>query len=502
MNNNTDKVREFSKTGRDDYSSLFVSYPALIIWFAAAAAAARFGFFVPAAFLLFIFIICLIAKIWGLLAVKNLSLVLDAQAGRFFQGQEAVFTYTVGNHKLLPLIWLEVIQTLPQTRCLWPLEEEGVCMVSRHEETRIISEPALKKRFSFLLWNQSLSWDVVWRAQKRGVFRLGGLKLITGDAFGLMQRGADLTPDPPPLFVVYPRIQPVDADLFLRFYYDCFSGSKGYMDDATVIKGARDYQATDSCKHINWRLAARGQALQVNMFESVLPRAAHFIIDGESFSGLSPEFDELEDVLSIVASLMLRLDEAQVRYGLSLPRGEGSPPLNLFVSQGAVLEEALYHLSDYRCLEKLYDADKLYGKAKESAPSEFDEQSLFSDGNNLGRIYYVVYDAEKMRKRFHQLRQFDVVRYAQKACSNLAVLKLLKNEGACVDCVSAYEIRRALAAGFSEKRHVSSAPIVFTADIFDRETLDLVVEKKIPVNCGSTDMIWQLGEKAPGQEIT
>jgi diaminopimelate decarboxylase len=43
---------------------------------------------------------------------------------------------------------------------------------------------------------------------------------------------------------------------------------------------------------------------------------------------------------------------------------------------------------------------------------------------------------------------------------------------------------------------------VYTADIFDRESLELVVERGLHVNCGSPDMIDQLGQRAPGREIT
>jgi diaminopimelate decarboxylase len=111
-----------------------------------------------------------------------------------------------------------------------------------------------------------------------------------------------------------------------------------------------------------------------------------------------------------------------------------------------------------------------------------------------------VYDAAKIIERLHDLKAFDHVRYAQKACSNLAILDLLRRYGALVDAVSACEIRRALAAGFSATG--SPAPIVYTADIFDAEALDLVVEKNIHVNCGSPDMIDQYGARAPGREIT
>ncbi|HEX6960817.1 MAG TPA: diaminopimelate decarboxylase [Lacipirellula sp.] len=112
-----------------------------------------------------------------------------------------------------------------------------------------------------------------------------------------------------------------------------------------------------------------------------------------------------------------------------------------------------------------------------------------------------VYDAAIIAERIADLAAFDVVRYAQKACSNLAILDLVRRHGAVVDAVSAGEIQRALAAGF--KAGFDEPPqIVYTADIFDREALDLVAENQIPVNCGSPDMIDQYGQRCPGRGIT
>jgi diaminopimelate decarboxylase len=111
-----------------------------------------------------------------------------------------------------------------------------------------------------------------------------------------------------------------------------------------------------------------------------------------------------------------------------------------------------------------------------------------------------VYDAAKIVERLDDLRAFDHVRYAQKACSNLAVLDLLRRRGALVDAVSAGEIHRALCAGFSPQG--DPPPIVYTADIFDRDALEFVLEKNVHVNCGSPDMIDQYGSRAPGREIT
>lgn len=111
-----------------------------------------------------------------------------------------------------------------------------------------------------------------------------------------------------------------------------------------------------------------------------------------------------------------------------------------------------------------------------------------------------VYDSAMIRRRIGDLAAFNVIRYAQKACSNLAILDLVRREGVLVDAVSAGEIRRALAAGYAPVG--DPPPIVYTADIFDRESLDLCVEHNIHVNCGSPDMIEQLGSRAPGRNIT
>ncbi len=111
-----------------------------------------------------------------------------------------------------------------------------------------------------------------------------------------------------------------------------------------------------------------------------------------------------------------------------------------------------------------------------------------------------VYDAAKIVERIDDLKAFDVIRYAQKACSNLAILDLVRRCGAAVDTVSTNEIRRALAAGFEPQGN--PPPIIYTADIFDRESLEVVIEHHIHVNVGSSDMIDQYGEVAPGRNIT
>lgn len=107
------------------------------------------------------------------------------------------------------------------------------------------------------------------------------------------------------------------------------------------------------------------------------------------------------------------------------------------------------------------------------------------------------YDATVIAERIAQLQQFDVVRFAQKACSNIHILRLMHAAGVKVDSVSLGEIERALVAGFKP----GGDEIVFTADVIDEPTLARLAELKIPVNAGSVDMLDQLGEVSEGHPV-
>ena len=110
-----------------------------------------------------------------------------------------------------------------------------------------------------------------------------------------------------------------------------------------------------------------------------------------------------------------------------------------------------------------------------------------------------VYDAQTIRERLASLRSFDVLRYAQKACSNIHLLRLVRAEGALVDAVSLGEVERALRAGWQPGRE--PAEIVYTADLIEEETLERVVELGIPVNAGSAEMLSQVGARRPGHPV-
>ena len=110
-----------------------------------------------------------------------------------------------------------------------------------------------------------------------------------------------------------------------------------------------------------------------------------------------------------------------------------------------------------------------------------------------------VYDAETIRQQVDRLRAFDVTRYAQKACSNLSILRMMRALGVLVDAVSLGEVERALAAGYGVGGE--PAPIVFTADLLDSQTARRLAELEVPVNAGSPQMLEQVGQMRKGYPV-
>ena len=104
------------------------------------------------------------------------------------------------------------------------------------------------------------------------------------------------------------------------------------------------------------------------------------------------------------------------------------------------------------------------------------------------------YDAAVMQQRIADIRYVcgDAVqpRFAMKACPNGRVLREMERSGVWIDAVSGNEVLRALRAGYSGG---SNPPrILFTADVFRDNALDVVLEHGILPNVGSPGMIRQL----------
>lgn len=331
-------------------SSLLVSTPALITLGAGMLLSLRLNAPLVAGLCFFFLLLGLLCRYWSAKAMQNVSIQMECSKSRLFPGQETTIRYQVENNKFLPLVWLELSQNGPEKGCLLP-DDAFESYHPSYQEKPTESTPFLRQSFSFIGSYQTLTVNSIWRAKRRGLYLIDQLVARSGDGFGLAQGNQPLPAQQLPTIAVYPRQVEVDLSLFLQPQWDCAAGNRGWMEDNTVLKGNREYQAGDNWKHINWRMTAREQGLPVNLYETIQPRGTRFILDGESFCGKHEE--ALEHTLEILASILTGLNTAGLTCSLSLSRSKRFPATTLVSEEDSSIDEMLLHLAGFDCLADL-----------------------------------------------------------------------------------------------------------------------------------------------------
>lgn len=125
---------------------------------------------------------------------------------------------------------------------------------------------------------------------------------------------------------------------------------------------------------------------------------------------------------------------------------------------------------------------------------------LLQVAQQFGSPVYV-YDAEKIISQYQRLTNAFAkveklrINYAVKALSNISVLKLLKQEGSCLDTVSFQEVQLGLKAGFDPSR------IIFTPNGVSLEEIEQVAALGVQINIDNLSILEQFGHKHPNVPV-
>lgn len=301
----------------DTYGSNLVSLPAIALFLVLAVLAANAGMTALSVFLFGVFLVALSAFLWSACALRRVSMRLEGKSAYVFQGQVLRFKVVVRNGKILPLLWL------------------GFSFCDRDIE----SFPPVSGRFSWILPWQEAAKEFSWEASRRGILHLREAALFSGDGFGLAVRKRIVSPSGLLLLVVYPKVTPVDLTRFPLRSAELEKGMRGYQEDITLLKSSRAYAPGDAAKRINWRLLAGSGQLDVNVYETVLPAQVTLLLDLDAFSDyevtenedgrqtklLSFFEEQMEEMLSLAASLLTAFAGRKEKIALFLPRTETQP---------------------------------------------------------------------------------------------------------------------------------------------------------------------------------
>ena len=161
-----------------------------------------------------------------------------------FLGEEIKVNLQVRNKGWLPILWLELRETLP------------VALVGPNNfQSAIHLGPRAEAKFEYTV-----------EARKRGYYPIGPLSISTGDILGLREAlRAEIQAEH---LVVYPKIIPFTSiGIPSHSPQGTLRHSLPLFEDPTRVLGKRPYRSGDSLRTIDWKASASAGQLQVRLFE-------------------------------------------------------------------------------------------------------------------------------------------------------------------------------------------------------------------------------------------
>lgn len=373
-------------------NSRFVSIPGILGLLFFAVVAIYFHADMVAVFLLFLFLLCLCSWLWSRGVLKTVEYDVEAAQSFCHAGELLRLNMRVRNRSFFPLIWLDVILPTGRKPLVCPEGEQEVSWYYVNKET--YAQTGIRERFVWLLWQQEICWEERLKTIRRGIVEISGAGLQAGDGFGLSAREVWHPFRVPVCLVIYPKLVPVAVQPFLKITQEAVARSRGQTEDITILKSSRPYQPGDPVKRINWRMLAGSGRMEVNVYETVMPGCAAFLLDLQSFrlsveesngqgtiQKLKPREQQLEGMISLIASCMNAVTGHGISVALIIPAyGEREAVFCLPDQEDTVLS---------RCMEALARID--YEVQETSFPNE----EFWRISHKLGNVYICTMSDER-----------------------------------------------------------------------------------------------------------
>lgn len=236
-------------------------------------------------FALIVIIMAMGLRFWSSLSVRDLKYRVRIDKQKVFPGEKIDFQIIIENHKLLPVL-VKIRLSLPQS------------LVSENRDLLISEDRGL-------LWHQKISFHRELSPAKRGFYKTGSLRLITGDFFGFFPRPTREKQEVDVL--VFPRLIPIEPFPILNRIMFGKHANVSPIHDPIYILGTRDYRSISSARNIHWKATARHHKLQEKIFEVTEQEKIFIILEADGFLHKTDEA-AFERTIEVIASLSFEMD--------------------------------------------------------------------------------------------------------------------------------------------------------------------------------------------------
>lgn len=227
---------------------------------------------------------------------------------RAFPGEVYPVWLEIENRKILPLTWLRVQDSWP--KAVAP-EDENVLSPSH------ISGEGLLVHVMSLRWYERTRRNYNLLFRKRGVYKIGPVRLASGDIFGMYEQSGDL--DLVEVLTVFPTLAPLHTlDLPPENPFGDQRSRRRLFEDPNRPMGVREYHPEDSFRRVHWPATARTCQLQVKVFQPTSAQVMVLCLNVSTYhrywEGVYPAL--LERLLSVAATLVSQGVQDGYRVGL------------------------------------------------------------------------------------------------------------------------------------------------------------------------------------------
>lgn len=245
--------------------------------------------------------------VWNKLSLEDVTYERKLSQQRIFMGEEVTLTITLTNKKPVPLARIQMNDEMPEEIKL----KDAELAVSSNIHTQVLHHS------TSMAWYERMHWSYTLTATERGFYRIGPVRLESGDLFGFYHSVKSIFQTD--YLLVYPRVVSLpDLGLPAARPLGETGGGIRIFEDASRPSGIRDYQTGDPLKIVDWKSTAKAQRLQVRTFEpsSTITTILVVIVEtnGRYWEGYSSR--RLERVISTAASVASYASERQYSIGL------------------------------------------------------------------------------------------------------------------------------------------------------------------------------------------
>lgn len=273
-------------------------------------------------------------------ATKHLVYTRKTEPRECFVGDTVTLKIRIENRKPLPVFWLKCDDEFPGDGSLGGLSL-APSVPGRAAFTNIVH----------LKWFERVERTFEVSCVKRGVFKLGPVKLTAADPLGLGSSSTVTTGTN--TLTVYPKVLPVEGLPWLNTSPFGTAQASGWLyQDPLTYAGTREYDAHTPANQIAWKATARKGELQVKVLEPTMQSKVLVALKLSTSDHFWQGIDSraLEDAVTIAASLCSAILRTGTAFGLaanSMGRDRGSLFIGPGLSQGHLrrILEALAQVS-------------------------------------------------------------------------------------------------------------------------------------------------------------